>query len=446
MLPAYDQALKCSNLFNLLDARGAISVTERVGIIARVRKLAVGVAEAWVAQQSPDRTGGCLDADFLLEIGTEEIPDWMIAGALTDLRTKFATAFGAFGVQSLRTEATPRRLVLIAEAMADHEPDTQTLVQGPYLSAGPKAAEGFARKNNTTVEQLDTNQDAKGDRYIFHQHVKGLAALTALHEKLPGIIAGIHFPKTMYWTGQGGVRFIRPIRWLVALLGEDIVPLEIAGVHSSNTTHGHRILGSKRCRHHRNYEQVLRENFVILRAEERRTRIASELGEDVHHDPELLETLTYLTEYPTVIHGTFDEAYLQFPREILSTVMRHHQRYFSVLRPDGSLAPKFVAVTNTDGDSAGLIRQGNERVLRARFNDARFFWEVDQRQKLSDRVSDLAKVTFQAKLGSYKDKAERIVKLAAEIAAMVSADVNTVSRRLPALQMRPDHRHGEGVH
>jgi glycyl-tRNA synthetase beta chain len=146
----------------------------------------------------------------------------------------------------------------------------------------------------------------------------------------------------------------------------------------------------------------------------------------VHHDEELLRTLVYLTEFPSVIHGSFHPSYLQLPREILSTVMRHHQRYFSVLKPDGSLAPEFVAVTNTDGDPDGLIRQGNERVLRARFNDARFFWEVDQRRNLSARVPDLAKVTFQAKLGSYKDKTERVIRLAAEIAGAVRADARAV--------------------
>ena len=151
----------------------------------------------------------------------------------------------------------------------------------------------------------------------------------------------------------------------------------------------------------------MRDNFVIVRAEDRKRRIEEQLGPGIQRDDELLNTLVYLTEYPTAIRGSFDPSYLELPKEILSTVMRHHQRYFSVVKEDGSLAPEFVAVTNTDGDPDGLIRQGNERVLRARFNDARFFWQVDQRKKLSERVPDLAKVTFQAKLGSYKDKTER---------------------------------------
>jgi glycyl-tRNA synthetase beta chain len=367
-------------------------------------------------------------ADFLLELGVEEIPDWMIDGALTDLRDKFQAAFGAFGENALRTEATPRRLVLMAEAFSEQEPDTQAVMQGPYLSAGSKAVEGFARKHNTTVDRLAKTQDPKGERYVFHQLIKGQTIADALREKLPEIIASIHFPKSMYWTGKGGVRFIRPLRWIVALLNAQVIDFEVAGIPSGNTTRGHRILGSKEPIPvtFSVYEGKLRDNYVIVRAGERRKRITDGLGKNVHHDEELLRTLVYLTEFPSVIRGSFDPSYLQLPREILSTVMRHHQRYFSVLNPDGSLAPEFVAVTNTDGDPDGLIRQGNERVLRARFNDARFFWEVDQRKKLEARVPDLAKVTFQAKLGSYKDKTERVIELAAEIAGTIGADASVV--------------------
>ncbi|HEY7302517.1 MAG TPA: glycine--tRNA ligase subunit beta [Bryobacteraceae bacterium] len=368
-------------------------------------------------------------AYFLLEIGSEEIPDWMIEPALEDLRAKFQAAFGAFGGSALVTEATPRRLVLLAKDLNEKAPDTESVVPGPYLSAGIKAAEGFARKCGTEVNRLGTMPDAKGERYVFHQLTKGQSLAAALSEKLPEIIVGIHFPKSMYWTGKGGVRFIRPIRWILTLLDDQVIPLEVAGVKSGNTTRGHRILGSK----HpipvtlENYdEQVLPENFVIVHAEERKRRIEAALGPDVRKDPDLLRTLVYLTEFPTPIRGSFDPSYLELPEEILTTVMRHHQRYFSVLKEDGSLAPEFVAVTNTNGDPDGLIRQGNERVLRARFNDARFFWQVDQQKKLSARLPDLAKITFQAKLGSYKDKTERVVKLASILAAQTGADANVV--------------------
>jgi glycyl-tRNA synthetase beta chain len=366
--------------------------------------------------------------DFLLEIGTEEIPDWMIEPALQDLRSKFQTQFGAFGGSALITDATPRRLVLLAKNLVDRAPDTATVVQGPYLSAGPKAAEGFARRQSTTVDQLAKITDAKGVRYVSHQLVKGQELSAALSEHLPAIIAGIHFPKSMYWTGKGGVRFIRPVRWIVAVVDDRVVPFEVAGVQSGNLTRGHRILGSKEPIPvtAANYFDVLRQNFVIVRAAERQERIAKSISEDINKDDDLLRTLVYLTEFPSTIRGSFDPGFLELPQEILSTVMRHHQRYFTVRQPDGALASQFVAVTNTDGDPDGLIREGNERVLRARFNDARFFWQVDQQKRLSARVPDLAKVTFQAKLGSYKDKTDRIVKLATELAAQLGADRVTV--------------------
>ena len=273
-------------------------------------------------------------------------------------------------------------------------------------------------------------QDAKGERFVFHQLTTGQLAIEALSEKLPEVITGIHFPKVMYWTGKNGVRFIRPIRWIVAVIEDQVVPFEVAGVKSGATTRGHRILGSKEPLPVTvtTYEETLRSNFVIVQAEQRKQRIETGLGSDVQKDDDLLRTVVYLTEFPSTVRGSFDPAYLELPKEILTTVMRHHQRYFSVVKADGSLAPEFVAVTNTDGDPDGLIRQGNERVLRARFNDARFFWRVDQRKKLYERIPDLAKITFQAKLGSYKDKAERVVELAAELAAEARADEKTVAR------------------
>ena len=369
-------------------------------------------------------------ADFLLELGTEEIPDWMIEPALLDLRGKFQATFSAFGASSLDTDATPRRLVLRAKGLEEQAADTQSLVPGPYVSAGPKAAEGFARKYSVSLEDLAKAQDAKGERYVFRQVIQGQSLGTALAEKLPGMIASIPFPKAMTWPGSDGLRFIRPIRWIVALLDDAVVEFSLAGLQSGNTTRGHRVLGSREpiAVTLDSYERELGRNGVILRAEARKHRIQSELPSQVQQDEELLTTLVYLTEFPSVVRGSFDPAYLALPREILSTVMRHHQRYFSVVKEDGSLLPEFVAVTNTDGDPDGLIRQGNGRVLRARFNDARFFWEADQRKKLVDRVDELGKITFQAKLGSYHDKTTRVVELASQLAAVLGADASGVTR------------------
>ena len=231
-----------------------------------------------------------------------------------------------------------------------------------------------------------------------------------LAEALPELVLKTPFPKSMYWVASN-IRFIRPIRWIVALLDDAVIPFDIAGVPSGNQSSGHRKLGAYRfpvtCE---NYEQKLRENFVILSSREREARIRA-VPTKYKCDNDLLHTLVNLTEWPTPITGAFDPEFLELPKEVLIMVMRHHQKYFSVETSDGNLAPQFVAVTNTDGDPEGLIRHGNERVLRARFNDARFFWETDQKRKLIDRVQDLANVTFQARLGSYLDKTDRIEEL-----------------------------------
>jgi glycyl-tRNA synthetase beta chain len=222
----------------------------------------------------------------------------------------------------------------------------------------------------------------------------------------------------MYWTGgKTGPRFIRPIRWIVAILGDEVISFEIAGVASGSITRGHRKLGSFGIPvTYANYESELRKNFVILSADERRQKIVTEITQlGAKPDADLVETLTFITEYPTAIRGGFDPAYLDLPAEVLTTVMRHHQKYFSVESADGKLAPHFVAVMNTSGDPDGLVKRGNERVLKARFNDARFFWDVDQQKTLAERVQDLSHVTFQAKLGSYLEKTDRIVKLVEEL-------------------------------
>ena len=366
---------------------------------------------------------------LLLEVGVEEIPDWMIEPALESLASNLAPVMEKLGGGQAWADATPRRLVYRSRYTLDKEPDEEILVQGPSLSAGEKAAAGFARKMGVAVSELSPMDTGKGLYFSVKRQKIGLPARELLASALPAAIAGIQFPKTMHWAGKDSVRFIRPIRWVLALLDDEVVPFEIAGVPSGDWTYGHRVLGGKGPIHVTigEYDQALRENHVVVRASDRESRIRAGLGEGVRPDPELLKTLVYLTEFPTAIRGAFDPQYLKLPEEILSTVMRHHQRYFTVEKPDGSLAPEFVAVTNTDGDQDGLIRKGNERVLRARFNDARFFWQMDQQKKLSARVDDLAKVTFQAKLGSYKEKAERVQQLAVQIAARVRADENVVS-------------------
>jgi glycyl-tRNA synthetase beta chain len=362
---------------------------------------------------------------FLLEIGTEEIPDWMIPPAINQLRELFQDLLDrtkASGTISA-VDATPRRLVLRAEGLTERQPDSEELLLGPPKSAGAGAATGFAKKMGTTPDQLGTETTPKGEYYSFKKHLKGQPTKAILAAELPQLILKISFPKTMYWNGKGTERFIRPIRWIVALLGDEIVPFQLAGIQSGNITQGHRQLGKPAIPVTiQNFDQQLESNGVILSASTRRARIETEPRPPgsvlrVRQDPALLETLVYITEFPTPILGGFDSQYLELPSEVLVTVMRHHQKYFSVEDDKGNLAPHFIAVMNTDGDPEGLVCHGNERVLRARFNDARFFWQQDQKKKLEDRLEDLKNVTFQAKLGSYYDKTRRTMELADRLAS-----------------------------
>jgi glycyl-tRNA synthetase beta chain len=358
---------------------------------------------------------------FLLEIGTEEIPDWMIPTALENLRLLFEKL--EIPHESITLDATPRRLVLRAEGLPPRQADSEERVLGPAKSAPAQAVAGFARKQGVAPEALAIETTPKGEYYSYTKKVAGRAIRDILAEALPGLILQIYFPKTMYWTGKSGPRFIRPIRWLVALLGEEIVPFELAGVRSGALTAGHRRLGAREIVvTTADYEQRLRDHYVILSAEQRRNKIQKELaGVRTKPDAALLDVLVYLTEYPTPIVGSFDAEFLALPEEVLVTVMRHHQKYFSVEDEKGKLSPQFVAVMNIPSDPEGFVRRGNERVLRARFNDARFFWETDQKKRLADRVEDLAHVTFQAKLGSYLEKARRMQQLVRELGGDANA-------------------------
>jgi glycyl-tRNA synthetase beta chain len=352
---------------------------------------------------------------FLFEIGVEEIPDWMIPDALENLRLLFEKL--EIPYESVTLDATPRRLVLRAEGLPARQADSQERVLGPAKSAPTQAVAGFARKQGVKPEDLAIETAPKGEYYSYVRKVPGRLTKDILAAALPGIILQIYFPKTMYWTGKSGPRFIRPIRWIVAMLGDEIVPFELAGVRSGALTSGHRRLGANEIAvTPADYVERLRVNHVILSAEERRNRIRDGLaGVRVKPDPALLETLVYLTEYPTPIVGSFDPQFLALAEEVLITVMRHHQKYFSVEDAEGKLAPQFATVMNIDADPEGFVRRGNERVLRARFNDARFFWETDQKKKLAGRLPDLAHVTFQAKLGSYRDKTKRMMALVKEL-------------------------------
>ena len=378
-------------------------------------------------------------SEFLLEIGTEEIPDWMIEPALASLKLQLAQAFLLYhksfmdALNGIRLDATPRRLVACVPQLPSKEPDSEEVTVGPPRKAPQQAVDGFARKLGVTASKLRVQTTGKGEYWVLAKRKKGHTAIQILSLELPHVITAIKFPKTMYWTGKNGPRFIRPIRSLLALYGGRVVPFSIAGVKSAAYTFGHRVLGKPRIKvtGFQQFLEELKNNGVVLKASERREKILAEAARllaaaqpegygTLRENPGLLNTLVYLTEFPTADMGQFDPAYLELPEEVLVTVMQHHQKYLSVSDAAGKLAPRFIFVMNLDGDSSGAIRHGNERVLRARFNDARFFWETDQKTPLRDRLPMLEHVTFQSQLGSYRQKTERNVALVRRLAAFVS--------------------------
>jgi glycyl-tRNA synthetase beta chain len=368
--------------------------------------------------------------DFLLEIGTEEIPARMIDGAREELARRVGDLLQRERLAenaTIQAYSTPRRLALLAAAVSPAQPDVSERVTGPSLKVAFKdgaptpAAEAFARKLNVPVDALEKITTPKGEYLAATVRQKGRPASEILAESLPKEISGIYWAKSMYWRGRTAERFVRPVRWLVSLLDGEVVPLEFAGIRAGHTSEGHRILSSGKLEIARpsEYSAKLAGGSVVVSAAEREQRIRKALdaatrvipGARWREDKPLLDTVVNLTEFPSAILGSFDFEFLTLPDEVLVKVMRDHQKYFALEDEAGKLLPHFLAVLNTDGDPDGLIRHGNERVLRARFNDARFFWESDQKIPLRQRVDMLKSVTFQKDLGSYFDKTIRVQKL-----------------------------------
>lgn len=370
-------------------------------------------------------------ADFLFEIGCEEIPAGMLPGAIRELKVileKYFSANSLVESSSVEAHGTPRRLVAFCSSLRLKQPDETKEITGPpksvsYDAAGKptRAAESFAQKMNLPIGMLSTIVTPKGEYLSAKQVILGRSAKEILEEILPRVVAEIPWTRSMYWTGATGLRFIRPIRWVVALLGGKPLRVKLGDAVAGNCSSGHRFLGKAKISVSgpKDYVQKLKANFVLVRSEDRKDKIEGELrrlasgkGLRIHQDTHLMDMVTYLNEYPTAILGGFDPAFLELPEEILITVMRDHQKYFALERKDGTLAPNFLAVINLDKDKAGLIRAGHERVLRARFADARFFWETDQKCRLADNLPKLGAVTYQEKLGSYGEKVERMRELA----------------------------------
>jgi glycyl-tRNA synthetase beta chain len=376
-----------------------------------------------------------LSGDMLFEIGCEEIPAGMILKASHELKTILAKHLSANGLvdeptaqEAIETFGAPRRLVAIAKNIQLKQEDVTREVNGPpkavaFTAEGhpTRAAASFAEKQGLPVSKLRIVNTPKGEYLVAHQLTRGKLAAEVLKEVLPEIIREIAWPKSMTWAGAHSPRFIRPIRWIVALLDGKVIPFSYADVRSGNYTNGHRFLGKRSIvvGGPRDYETKLKRNFVLCRPHARRDKIEAELlasskrkGLKAHEDADLLELVTYLNECPTVILGSFDPVFLSLPDEILITVMRGHQKYFATEGRNGELAPYFLAVINLPRDPKGLIRDGHQRVLRARFADAQFFWEADQKTPLGGYLPRLAAVTYERRLGSYGDKVARIRSLA----------------------------------
>jgi len=329
---------------------------------------------------------------------------------------------------------TPRRLAVISSGIAAAQADITEQVTGPSASVAYKdgqptpAAHAFARRAGVDVSQLEKVTTLKGEYLAATITRKGRSAAEVLAEHLPKEISSIYWPKNMYWR-KTSERFVRPVRWLVAMLDGQTIPLEFDGVRAGKTSRGHRILSDGAVtipRAGSAYVEALRVAKVLGRAE-REQQIRKALDEATRtipgarwrEDKSLLDTVVNLTEFPSAILGGFDPLFLALPQEILVTVMRDHQKYFAVEDSDHKLLPHFLAVLNTDGDRDGLIRHGNERVLRARFSDARFFWETDQKRSLLERLELLRHVTFQKDLGTYYQKTRRVQRLCSWLSEII---------------------------
>ena len=490
VLPATDHVLKCSHTFNMLDARGVISVTERVSYIERVRRLAQRIARAYCTQReemehpllgkwatvggisNPDisSVGGISNpdsfestptavgtvsnrtetTDLLFEIGTEEIPASYVPPVLEQLRkiatdslTNHRIPFGEIEVLG-----TPRRITLSVKDIKTLQDSQETEVVGPpkrvaYDENGEptKAAIGFAKTQGVELSALRIVETERGEYVAASKHETGEPTQEVLQRLLPEWMEALRFPKTMRWETQSEgqqafARFARPIRWLLTLLGDEVVNCAYGGLDAGRVTYGHRALHPEpitlASANLDAYSEKLRAAGVIVCPNERRETIKKQVttllkaeGCLPKLDDQLLDTVNYLVENPQPIVGNFSESHLEIPSEVLITAMKTHQRYFPMWKDDTTLAAKFITISNgTDGNIDG-VRHGNERVLHARLNDAEFFYKEDQKTSLADKVERLGAVVFHAKLGSLLEKAERLKVLTASISTQLQRTETT---------------------
>jgi glycyl-tRNA synthetase len=476
VLPAHDYNLKCSHLFNVLDTRGAIGVTERANYFRRMRAVARDVSLLYLQQRQEQdypllrhaRVSTPLPAPqehsdplpslhdgpqpLVLEIGSEELPAADLTAAVQQLRIAVPDLLDELrlGYETVAVHGTPRRLVVLVSQLANRQSDLETVVKGPPAERAfdaegkpTAAALGFARSRGVEVADLQIVEE-KGRRSIAAViHEVGRPAVEVVAEALPRCIAALSFDKSMRWN-QSNVAYSRPLRWLLALYGAQVVPCTYAGVASGRTSRGLRPYGAPPIGvdNAANYAAIMRDHGVVISVEARQetivtaaTELAQRHGGVCRHDPALLAEVTNLVEHPTLFCGRFDERFLRLPAEVLVAVMKKHQRYFPVYASDERLLPYFLAVRNGDAQHLDTVIAGNEQVLRARFTDAEFFYTHDTQYLLADFLPRLATLTFQVDLGSMLDKTRRLEPLTAQVAQRLgcSAEDTVVAHRAAAL-------------
>ncbi len=483
VIPAHDYVLKCSHAFNILDTRGAIGVTERAGYFGRMRRMSHLVAKAFVEQREklgfpllkymPVRatadgrpqtaefqppTPNPQPLPFLLEIGSEELPSHDVTDALAYLQ-EAAPKFLAdlrLSYDNLQVVGSPRRLAVLVQGLAPHQTDLEELARGPsakiaFDAAGQptKAAQGFARGKGVDVSALEVREMDGGQYVVAMVRTLGRPTAEVLAQNLPGFIRSISFGKSMRWLASAQVGeevaktgYSRPLRWLVALLGNAVIPFEYAGLASGRATCGLRPEGSPEITLNSaaDYLRVMADHQVLVDPADRRVEVwrqvqavAAAAGGQAVENPDLLEEVTHLVEQPTAFLGSFEEKYLSLPQPVLITVMRKHQRYFPIVGQVANLPllPHFIGVRNGGTAHLDIVRQGNEGVLRARYADAEFFFKEDTAQKLEGFLPRLDTLTFQEQLGSMLDKSKRLETLAPQIGERLqlnAAEMKTVKR------------------
>jgi len=459
VLPAYDNVIKCSHTFNVLDARGAVGFTERQNLFGKMRELSRRVAETYYAQRKEMgfpwlcESGNLKEeaeivlpvlkdekADFLFEIGSEELPASDLDRALEQLETAFGKWLveNRLGFGAMKVEGTPRRQSVLIKDLQTCQEDRSVEIKGPPADRAfdadgrpTKVAEGFARSRGLDVSQLGVKEFDNGRYVVVQMEEKGQTSMDLLAKALPGIIADLKFTKSMRWNASGA-NYSRPIRWLLAILGGQVVPFSYAGLQSGNLTRGLRFASEneKAIDSLKVYEAYLQDQGIILDPNLRREIIwqeALKLAESVDGtlalDQDLLAEIGNLVEQPTALLGTFDPRYLQsLPPEVLIAVMKKHQRYIPVLDKEGKLTNHFIIVRNGDAESAELVVDGNLQVILARFADAEFFVHEDMKKKIEDFVPKLSQLTFQKELGSMLDKTRRIERLTVVLAEQLDLD------------------------